>query len=157
MVKESIRSGVDKFVLISTDKAVRPANVMGATKRVAELICQGMNGENKTKFIAVRFGNVLNSAGSVIPLFKEQIMKGGPVTVTHPGDDALFHEHTRGGAARYAGRGRWGRAARYLSSTWESLSRITDLAHDMVRLMGLKVGDDIDIVYTGLRPARKTA
>ena len=154
VVKESIRSGVDKFVLISTDKAVRPANVMGATKRIAELICQGMNGENKTKFIAVRFGNVLNSAGSVIPLFKEQIVKGGPVTVTHPEMTRYFMSIPEA-AQLVMQAGAMGRGGEIFFLDMGQPVKIMDLANDMIRLMGLKVGDDIDIVYTGLRPGEK--
>lgn len=154
VVKESVRSGVDKFVLISTDKAVRPANVMGATKRIAELICQGMNGKDKTKFIAVRFGNVLNSAGSVIPLFKEQIVKGGPVTVTHPEMTRYFMSIPEA-AQLVMQAGAMGKGGEIFVLDMGEPVRITDLAHDMVRLMGLKVGDDIDIVYTGLRPGEK--
>ena len=154
VVKESIRSGVDKFVLISTDKAVRPANVMGATKRIAELICQGMNGENKTKFIAVRFGNVLNSAGSVIPLFKEQIVKGGPVTVTHPEMTRYFMSIPEA-AQLVMQAGAMGRGGEIFVLDMGQPVKIMDLANDMIRLMGLKVGDDIDIVYTGLRPGEK--
>jgi FlaA1/EpsC-like NDP-sugar epimerase len=154
VVKQSVGSGVDKFVLISTDKAVRPANVMGATKRIAELICQGMNGENKTKFIAVRFGNVLNSAGSVIPLFKEQIMKGGPVTVTHPEMTRYFMSIPEA-AQLVMQAGAMGKGGEIFVLDMGEPVKITDLAHDMVRLMGLSVGDDIDIAYTGLRPGEK--
>ncbi len=153
-VRESLRAGVDKFVLISTDKAVRPANVMGATKRVAELICQGMNSENETKFIAVRFGNVLNSAGSVIPLFKEQILKGGPVTVTHPEMTRYFMSIPEA-AQLVMQAGAMGKGGEIFVLDMGEPVRIMDLAHDMIRLMGLKEGDDIDIVYTGLRPGEK--
>ena len=154
VVRESVRSGVDKFVLISTDKAVRPANVMGATKRVAELICQGMNSENKTKFIAVRFGNVLNSAGSVIPLFKDQILKGGPVTVTHPEMTRYFMSIPEA-AQLVMQAGAMGKGGEIFVLDMGEPVKIMDLANDMIRLMGLKVGDDIDIVYTGLRPGEK--
>ena len=154
VAKASVRSGVDKFVLISTDKAVSPANVMGATKRIAELICQGMNSEKKTKFIAVRFGNVLNSAGSVIPLFKDQIMKGGPVTVTHPEMTRYFMSIPEA-AQLVMQAGAMGVGGEIFVLDMGEPVKITDLAQDMIRLMGLKMGDDIDIVYTGLRPGEK--
>jgi len=150
----SAQWGVEKFVMISTDKAVNPVNVMGATKRLAELICQGMNQSQMTKYVVVRFGNVLNSAGSVIPLFKEQIAKGGPLTVTHFEATRYFMsipEATQ--LVMQAGAmGRGGEI--YVLDMGEPI-RIIDLATDMIRLMGLRVGEDIDIVQSGLRPGEK--
>lgn len=150
----STRYGVQKFVMISTDKAVKPVNVMGATKRITEMICQGMNGGNHTKFVAVRFGNVLNSAGSVIPIFKEQIMRGGPVTVTHP-DVTRYFMSISEAAQLVMQAGAIGNGGEIFLLDMGEPIKITDLAKDIIRLMGLRLGEDIDIVYSGLRPGEK--
>ena len=159
--RAAIDGGAESFVLISTDKAVNPSNVMGATKRFAELILQALNSKsNGTKFSMVRFGNVLESSGSVVPLFKEQIRKGGPVTVTHR--DIIRYFMTIPEAAQLviqAGSMATGGDV-FVLDMGEPV-RILDLAHRMINLMGMTVRDaehpdgDIEIQFVGLRPAEK--
>ncbi len=154
VAETSAKWGVEKFVMISTDKAVKPISVMGASKRVAELICQGMNQNQRTKYVTVRFGNVLNSAGSVIPLFKQQIARGGPLTVTHPETTRYFMSIPEATQLVLQAGAMGSGGEIYVLDMGEPI-RINDLALDMVRLMGLKIGEDIDIVYSGLRPGEK--
>jgi FlaA1/EpsC-like NDP-sugar epimerase len=146
--------GAERFVLISTDKAVNPTNVMGATKRAAELVISHMAGQgHATKFMAVRFGNVLGSSGSVIPKFKEQIAKGGPVTVTHP--EIIRYFMTIPEAARLVVQAAViGETGQVLVLDMGEPVKIADLARDMIWLTGRSV-DDIRIVFTGLRPGEK--
>lgn len=150
----AIKYGVKRFVMVSTDKAVNPTNVMGCTKRICEIYTQSLNATSETKFITTRFGNVLGSNGSVIPRFKKQIEDGGPITVTHPNITRFFMTIPEAcqlvleaGASAHGGE-------IFIFDMGKSV-KIADLAAKMVKLSGLQLGKDIQIVYTGLRPGEK--
>ncbi|MCK4825394.1 polysaccharide biosynthesis protein, partial [bacterium] len=156
LIEITNKFNVERFVFVSTDKAVRPANVMGASKRVAEMLVQSQNGcgLSHTKFMTVRFGNVVGSVGSVIPLFKKQIKRGGPVTVTHPEVTRYFMTIPEA-CQLILQAGAMGRGGEIFLFDMGTSIKIDDMARDLIRLSGFEPEEDIKVEYIGLRPGEK--
>ena len=150
----AISAGAQNFIFISTDKAINPTSVMGATKRIGEMICQAANGAGKTKFVSVRFGNVLGSRGSVIPIFREQIRRGGPVEVTHP-EMKRYFMLTSEACLLVMQAGALGKGGEVFVLDMGKPVKIVDLAKEMIKLSGFKPDIDMPIVYIGIRPGEK--
>jgi FlaA1/EpsC-like NDP-sugar epimerase len=156
MVEISNKFNLERFVFVSTDKAVRPANIMGASKRVAEMLVQSQNGcdVSDTRFMIVRFGNVAGSVGSVVPLFKKQIEKGGPVTVTHPEVTRYFMTIPES-CQLILQAGAMGTGGEIFLLDMGTSIKIGDMARDLIRLSGFEPDVDVKIEYVGLRPGEK--
>jgi FlaA1/EpsC-like NDP-sugar epimerase len=156
LVKMSAKYNIERFVFVSTDKAVRPTSIMGATKQVAEMLIQGQNtcGLSQTRFMVVRFGNVVGSVGSVVPLFKKQIKKGGPVTVTHP-DVTRYFMTIPESCQLILQAAAMGNGGEIFILDMGTPIKIVDMAHDLIRLSGLEPGVDVNIEFIGLRPGEK--
>ena len=153
IVELSNKYNVKKFVLVSTDKAVNPVNVMGATKRAAEKIIQSYNSNSDSTFMAVRFGNVLGSSGSAIPTFQKQINKGGPITITHP-EMTRYFMSIQEATQLILQCGSLGKDGQIFLLEMGKPIKIVQIAKDLIRLSGLEPDVDIPIVYTGLRPVK---
>jgi len=154
LLSASISHNVERFIFISTDKAVNPTSVMGASKRIGEMLCQAYNQKNHTKFISVRFGNVLDSRGSVIPIFRDQIRKGGPVQVTHP-EMKRYFMLTSEACLLVIQAGSMGQGGEVFVLDMGKPIKVLDLAKEMIRLSGFEPDKDIAIIFTGIRPGEK--
>ncbi|MCK5044596.1 polysaccharide biosynthesis protein [Candidatus Parcubacteria bacterium] len=154
LAEAAIKYEAERFIFISTDKAINPTSAMGATKRIGEMLCQVFNKKNVTKFVSVRFGNVLNSRGSVVPIFKEQIAKGGPIKVTHE-DMKRYFMITSEACLLVMQAGAMGEGGEVFVLDMGKPVKILDLAKEMIRLSGFEPDKDIPIVFTGTRPGEK--